>query len=122
MDLKQMSGPSRPTRRTPREAELDQVVALGKALSDATRVRVLVELADGERCVGDLVLRLGLRQSNISHHLGRLRSLGIVAQRRSGKQVLYQVAAAAAGETERPTLRLPRHGVEVAIGRSPGRP
>ena len=122
MHSEQTSDPAGRTCRTPREAELDPVVAIGRALSDATRVRLLLELAGGERCVGDLVLRLGLPQATVSYHLGLLRSPGIVVHRRSGERVFYRVAPAHAGPGERATLRPPRHGVEVAVGRSGDRP
>ena len=62
---------------------------LFKALSDPTRVRIVGLLAHTELCVGDLCLVLGMSQPAVSHHLGLLRTLRIVAARKEGKHVFY---------------------------------
>ncbi len=62
---------------------------LFKALSDPTRVRIVGLLAHTELCVGDLCLVLGMSQPAVSHHLGLLRALRIVAARKEGKHVFY---------------------------------
>lgn len=55
------------------------------------RVRLLEELRSGERSVGDLQERLGLRGPNVSQHLAILRNHGVVITRRDGSSVLYSV-------------------------------
>ncbi|MHC4415983.1 MAG: ArsR/SmtB family transcription factor [Planctomycetota bacterium] len=67
------------------------VVGLLRTLSDPTRLRLLGILQHGERNVTGLCRQLGLPQPTISHHLGLLRSAGLVANRRSGKQVFYSL-------------------------------
>ena len=52
---------------------------------------ILDALRDGPVCVGTVVKETGLSQSNVSNHLGRLRSLGWVAGEREGRQVLYRI-------------------------------
>jgi len=60
-----------------------------KALAHPTRIRIL-ELLDQEgRCVTNIGEKLDLKQSNISQHLGILRSRGILSLRREGGHSIY---------------------------------
>ena len=71
--------------------EVGNVVGLLRTLSDPTRLRLLGILQHGELNVTALCGHLGLPQPTISHHLGLLRSAGLVANRRAGKQVFYSL-------------------------------
>ena len=62
-----------------------------RAFADATRVRILAGLRDGELCVCDLVEVLGVRQSTLSTHLQVLRAAGLVRSRRDGKWSHYAI-------------------------------
>jgi DNA-binding transcriptional ArsR family regulator len=66
-------------------------VALAKALSDPTRVRILRMLQAGELCVCYLTAGLSLSQSSTSKHLAVLRNAGLVADRRDGQWVYYRL-------------------------------
>jgi ArsR family transcriptional regulator len=62
------------------------------ALSDATRLRSLFMLAEeGELCVCELTYALEVVQPKISRHLAMLRTAGIVADRRQGQWIYYQI-------------------------------
>ena len=52
---------------TPKTAS--DLANLFEALSDPTRVRIISALIDGEVGVGDLVERIGLTKSAVSHQL-----------------------------------------------------
>jgi methanogenic corrinoid protein MtbC1 len=52
---------------------------------------ILDALRDGPMCVKGVVKETGLSQSNVSNHLGRLRTLGWVAGEREGRRVLYRI-------------------------------
>src|SRR6476661_8556183 len=67
-------------------------------VADPTRVRLLLLLKREELSVAELQEVLGLPQSNISAQLARLKSAGLVSDRPSGKNRLYQLAAASSGE------------------------
>lgn len=67
---------------------------LFRALGHELRVRLLEELREGERSVGELQERLGVGGSNVSQHLAVLRNQGIVVARREGTTVLYSSADA----------------------------
>lgn len=67
-------------------------LALFTALSDETRLRLLLLLAtEGELCVCELTHALGQSQPKISRHLAMLRENGIVADRREGLWVHYRI-------------------------------
>lgn len=63
-------------------------------VADPTRVRLLLLLRQEELSVAELQEVLALPQSNISAQLSRLKSAGLVTDRRSGKNRLYQLEAA----------------------------
>jgi DNA-binding transcriptional ArsR family regulator len=73
------------------DATARDLAGLFRALADPTRVRILSALADKEVCVGDLADALEMGQSAVSHQLGYLRQMGLVANRRSGKHVFYRL-------------------------------
>jgi len=63
-----------------------------KALSDQTRLRILLLLANGnERCVCELTQALGLNQPKISRHLAVLRESGLLQDRKAGLWVHYRL-------------------------------
>jgi DNA-binding transcriptional ArsR family regulator len=61
------------------------------ALADTTRLAIIDELSTGERAVGDLVAKLGLRQPTISQHLKVLKDAGLVRVRPDAQRRLYAV-------------------------------
>jgi len=63
-----------------------------KALGQPTRLKILELLAEGERCVCEIFPAIGGEQSNVSKHLGFLRSQGIVIADRRGMRVFYRLA------------------------------
>jgi ArsR family transcriptional regulator len=62
-----------------------------KSLSDPKRLRIIHELRDGEKSVGELAQSLGLKQSNASQHLAVLRKTGIITPRREQSTVYYRL-------------------------------
>jgi len=62
-----------------------------KALSESIRLRIVVLLTKGELCVCDLTEVLNLPQSTISRHMSRLKTAGIIENRREGRWIHYQL-------------------------------
>jgi DNA-binding transcriptional ArsR family regulator len=63
-----------------------------KALTDPTRVAVLLSLADGGSCcVCDLSWIVGREEKLVSHHVRLLKSLGAARSRRDGRMVMYEL-------------------------------
>jgi DNA-binding transcriptional ArsR family regulator len=71
--------------------DLDVLARIGKALSDATRRLVLVNLLDGPQYPVELADRLGLTKANVSNHLACLRGCGLVRATPEGRRVRYQL-------------------------------
>ncbi|MBW1988512.1 MAG: helix-turn-helix transcriptional regulator [Deltaproteobacteria bacterium] len=69
-------------------ATLDRLARTFGALSDPTRLKLVMALSGGEMCVCDLAAFLKVSPSAVSHQLARLRDLCLVKRRRQG-QVLY---------------------------------
>ncbi|MDB6073403.1 MAG: transcriptional regulator [Verrucomicrobiaceae bacterium] len=69
-------------------------------IADPTRVRILLLLREEELSVAELQDILTLPQSNISAQLARLKSAGLVEDRRSGKNRLYRLPPPSAKEQE----------------------
>src|SRR5437764_7755369 len=63
------------------------------AVAEPKRRQLLVTLAQGERPVNDLVRSLGWPQPQVSKHLGVLKKVGLVSERREGRQRLYKLNA-----------------------------
>lgn len=63
-----------------------------KLLGEPTRIKILLQLADGEKCVKDLVEELGYGQANTSKHLSLLANNGLVSRRKDGLHVYYSLS------------------------------
>lgn len=85
--MKQHRVPSEPSGE-----DLARVSQLFKALSDPTRLRLVLRLREGERSVGQLVAALGQPQSTVSRHLALLKGAALVAARRDTTSVYYRLA------------------------------
>ena len=81
------------TRRTPLDRALDQ--ELFKALSDATRLRLLSCLASCRRkcTVGEMAECCSVDYSVVARHLGLLHRTGLLDAERVGREVWYSVRA-----------------------------
>ena len=62
-----------------------------KALSDATRLKILYLLSGGELCVCEIMFALNKPQSSISHHLNILKNLGFIKSRKEGVWIHYSL-------------------------------
>ena len=62
-----------------------------KAFGDPTRLRILSLLSSREMTVNQITEAVGLSQSTVSRHLGVLRDVGVVNDRREGQQVYYSL-------------------------------
>jgi ArsR family transcriptional regulator, cadmium/lead-responsive transcriptional repressor len=73
--------------------EVDVAARLFQALSDPTRLAILLCLLAGERRVSDIVDAVGSSQPNVSNHLACLKGCGLVVDRPGERrQVFYSIA------------------------------
>ena len=63
-----------------------------KALADENRLRIINLLFHGEFCVCELEVFLGLSQSNLSRHLGKLKTSGMITAQKDGQWVHYMLS------------------------------
>ncbi len=98
------------------EHRIGRVVALGRALSDPIRVRMLGMMAGGRSCCGlpdlgtlaededkgicvcEFEDYFGMGQSRVSYHVGKLKEAGLVREERRGKWSFYTLDRDAARE------------------------
>ena len=98
------------------EEGVERLVALGRALSDPIRVRMLGMMADGRGCcdfsdsgvpadegdqgicVCEFEQVFGMGQSKVSYHMKKLKDAGLVREERRGKWSFYSIDREAAGE------------------------
>lgn len=73
------------------ELQAIQLAELFSALSDASRVRIISLLLEGEMGVGALAENLEMTESAVSHQLRGLRQMRLVRARKSGRQVFYSL-------------------------------
>ncbi len=96
------------------EDRVGRVVALGRALSDPIRVRMLGMMAEGRSCcdlpdlgapvgsdspgicVCEFEDYFGMGQSRVSYHVGKLKDAGLVREERRGKWSFYSLDREAA--------------------------
>jgi ArsR family transcriptional regulator len=98
------------------EERVERLVALGSALSDPIRVRMLTMMAEGRSCcdLPDLGVPVeaddngicvcefedyfGMGQSKVSYHMKKLKDAGLVREKRRRKWSFYSLDREAAGE------------------------
>lgn len=76
----------------PSDATLYAAAAILRAAGDAARLRLLLRLADGERCVSELAAMEGEKLGTVSARLRQLHGARLVTRRRQAKHVNYALA------------------------------
>ncbi|MHA7662969.1 ArsR/SmtB family transcription factor [Mycolicibacterium sp. HS_4_1] len=74
----------------PRET-LDAAGDLLRALAAPIRIAIVLQLQESKRCVHELVDALNVPQPLVSQHLRILKSAGVVAGERVGREVMYRL-------------------------------
>jgi ArsR family transcriptional regulator len=81
----------RAKKRIYSEDKLNLLTEVFAAISDNTRVKILLALKDEELCVCDIAEVLGASISLVSHQLRILRGLRMVKYRNEGRMVYYSL-------------------------------
>lgn len=76
------------------------MLSIFRALAEPNRLHIVELLLRGPRPVGDLVLRLRLRQPQVSKHLRVLSKAGLVGVRRDAQRRIYALRPAPLQELE----------------------
>ena len=80
-------------------------LTITKALSDQTRLRILLALRPGELCLCQLVELLGLAPSTVSKHVSILCGAGLVDRRKEGRWAYFKLAGRDAPPEVRRAIR-----------------
>jgi arsenate reductase len=65
--------------------KLNNIIKISKALSDPGRVKILVFLAEGEKCICEISEFAGISESTASRHMKTLEETGLVVSRKDSK-------------------------------------
>ncbi|MSR21596.1 MAG: ArsR family transcriptional regulator [Gemmatimonadetes bacterium] len=77
--------------RTVNPELLRRAAEIIKLLGHPERLKIVEVLESGEATVSDIQEQLGMAQAIVSQHLAKLRGAGVVAARREGVHVFYQL-------------------------------
>ena len=72
--------------------QLEAVSRLFSVLAEPSRLALLQALHDGPLTVTELVEATGMKQANVSKHLGLLHDHSLVKRQREGISVRYEIA------------------------------
>ncbi|WKT89581.1 metalloregulator ArsR/SmtB family transcription factor [Microbacterium maritypicum] len=75
----------------PDNSYVELAVEVFSMLADATRVRLILALRDGEQAVSELAAIVGKSPTVVSQHLAKLRLTRIVTTRHEGTRVFYRL-------------------------------
>ncbi len=118
-----MYADKRMTGHEPDAQYVELAVEVFAMLADATRVRIVLALGEGERSVGELAATVGKSPAAVSQHLAKLRLARIVATRQEGTHVYYrlqdehaqQLVTDAIHQAEHALEAVPRHHRPAAV-------
>lgn len=71
------------------DKQTQELLTLIKSLADESRIAILRLVAQQEVSVGDLAKQVDLGEPTVSHHLTKLREVGLVTVRTEGNQRFY---------------------------------
>jgi len=74
-----------------RDKQIRLKAKIFNALSDPTRLEILEFLRRGEKCVCEIIPRVGLVQPVVSRHLRILKDCGLIRDRKEGNRRLYSI-------------------------------
>lgn len=72
--------------------KVNQIAYILKGIGHSVRLRIIDQLSDGkEMSVGAIQKALDVEQTVLSHHLAKMRDLGLLTTHRDGKSVVYKL-------------------------------
>ncbi|PEL12470.1 metalloregulator ArsR/SmtB family transcription factor [Bacillus sp. AFS017336] len=71
--------------------QLNKIVEFHKALGDLTRVRIIALLQQGQLNGQEIASKLGLKPPTITHHMTKLREVGLVKERRDKNTIYFSL-------------------------------
>ena len=78
-------------KNTAEQKDVENTYAFLKAIADKNRLKILCVLRNGPKCVCEIFPAIGVSQKLASHHLGQLKKIGLVKERREGNFIYYSL-------------------------------
>jgi len=80
---------------------MQNLVDIFKALGEDTRIKIISMLCNREMCVDELIKKLNLSQSAVSHHVKVLKQADLLNIQRKGKWTYYSINKTGLASLER---------------------
>lgn len=77
--------------KMPQNNIINNLAEFFKIMGDSTRCKLLFALLQNEMCVCDLANVLSMTKSSVSHQLSKMKDVGLIKCRKSGKTVYYSL-------------------------------
>ncbi len=74
-----------------KDEDLRKAGEMFKLLGNPTRLKILLAIKEGEKCVHEITEKINSEMSNISHHLRRMKDQNLVEVRREGRHKYYKI-------------------------------
>jgi len=71
--------------------QLNKIVEFHKALGDLNRVRIIALLQQGQLSGQEIAGKLGLKPPTITHHISKLREVGLIKERRDKNTIYFSI-------------------------------
>lgn len=93
---------------------VELAVEVFSMLADATRIRLILAMGDGEMSVNHLADIVDKQPAAVSQHLAKLRLARMVSTRRQGTSIFYSLTDEHAAQLVRAALLQAEHSVETS--------
>jgi len=85
---------------------MDGIAVVFKALSDASRLKVMCALEEGRLCACQIIELLGLAPSTVSRHMEVLEHAGLIKSTKQQRWVYYELVGKESGKPAVDILKL----------------
>lgn len=79
------------TKNTAEQKDVSQTYEFLKAIANKNRLKILCVLREGSKCVCEIFPAVGVSQKLASHHLRRLKKIGLLDEKREGNFIHYSL-------------------------------
>lgn len=93
----------------------EELLSVFKIMADETRLKIITALQGKEKNEKEIVEELGMLQSTIANHMGKLCQSGILTKRKEGKTVYFSISEEKVGEIRKglEALLVPYREMEI---------
>ena len=78
-------------KSTSEQKDIEKIYEFLRAISDKNRLKILCILQNSSKCVCEIFENIGISQKLASHHLGQLKRIGLLNEKREGNFIRYSL-------------------------------